>query len=203
MAFETLTEPMYDEPAEPVIPELFYSYKDKSVEDPEYKSKSLCYRMQLSMYTRSHDEWSKNVKNQNKNSSGIVAIVLQHFPKDLTQRLKSNPQYSVTNITKYIIALTRMIGDAAHARNNTTQGTMAIVEIDLSLYTTYMSKTEKPVDFCRTFQATADTINTHGGCAGHRHQLVAAYGQRLCKEHGMDQETCNPTELKEVMDNAE
>ena len=34
MAFETLTEPMYDEPAEPVIPERFYNYKDLSVEDP-------------------------------------------------------------------------------------------------------------------------------------------------------------------------
>ena len=51
MAFETLTEPTYDEPAEPVIPERFYNYKDKSAEDPEYKSKSLCYRMLLSMYT--------------------------------------------------------------------------------------------------------------------------------------------------------
>ena len=34
MAFETLTEPMYNEPAEPVIPDRFYNYKDKSVEDP-------------------------------------------------------------------------------------------------------------------------------------------------------------------------
>ena len=49
MAFENLTEPMYDEPAEPVIPERFYNYKDKSVEDPEYESKSLGYRMQISM----------------------------------------------------------------------------------------------------------------------------------------------------------
>ena len=35
MAFETLTEPMHDEPAKPVMPERFYNYKDKSVEDPE------------------------------------------------------------------------------------------------------------------------------------------------------------------------
>ena len=48
-----------------------------------------------------------------------------------------------------------------------------------------------------------DTINTHGGCAGHHPQLVAEYGQRLCKERGLDPETCNPTELKEVMDDAE
>ena len=43
MAFETLTEPMYYELAEPVIPERFYSYIYKSVEDPDYKIKSLRY----------------------------------------------------------------------------------------------------------------------------------------------------------------
>ena len=35
MEFETLTERMCNEPSEPVIPERFYNYKDKSVEDPE------------------------------------------------------------------------------------------------------------------------------------------------------------------------
>ena len=35
MAFETLAEPMHDEPEKPVMPERFYNYKDKSVEDPE------------------------------------------------------------------------------------------------------------------------------------------------------------------------
>ena len=69
---------MYNESAEPVILERFYSYKDKSVEDPEYESKSLCYRMQLSMYTRNHDEWSMNVKNWKNNRFRMFAIVLQH-----------------------------------------------------------------------------------------------------------------------------
>ena len=48
-----------------------------------------------------------------------------------------------------------------------------------------------------------DTINNHGGCAGHHPQLVAEYGKRLCKERGLEPETCNTTELKEVMDDAE
>ena len=196
MAFETLTETIYNEPAEPVIPERFYSYKDKSVEEPEYENNSLRYHMQLSMYTRNHDEWSKTVKNWKNNRSGMFAIVLQHCPKDLTQRLKLNPGYSVKNSTKDIIALTRMINDSAHSQDNTTQGTMAIVESNVYLHTAYMSKTEKPVDFFCTFQATVDTINTHGGCAGHHPQLVSEYGQGLCKERGMDPYTCDTTELK-------
>ena len=123
--------------------------------------------MQLSMYTRNQDEWSKNLKNWKNNRSRMFAIVLQHCPKDLTQRFKSNPRYSVTNSTKDIIALMRMICDASHAQDDTAQGTMAIVASKVVLYTTYLSKTENPVDLCCTFQATVDTINTHGGCAGH------------------------------------
>ena len=80
---------------------------------------------------------------------------------------------------------------------------MAIVASNESLYTAYMSKTEEPVNFCRMFQANVDTINTHGGCAVHHPQLVADYGQRLCKERGLEPETCDPIELKEVMDDAE
>ena len=123
----------------------------------------------------------------------MISIVLQHCPKYLTQRLKSNPWYSVTNSTKDIIALTRMIRDEVHAHDNTTQGTMVIVASDVFLYTTYMSKTEKPVNYCRTFQATVDTINTYGGCFGNHPQLVAEYGQRLCKERRLEPETCDPT----------
>ena len=108
----------------------------------------------------------------------------------------------MTNSTKDIIALTRMIRDAEHAHDDTTQGTTAIVASNVSLYTTYMRKTEKPFDFCCKFQATVDTINTHGGCAGHHPQMVAEYGQRMCKERGMDPETCDPIELREVMDDA-
>ena len=89
--------------------------------------------MQIRMYTRNHDEWSKNIKNWKNNRSCMFAIVLQHCSKYLTQRLKSNSCYSVTNSTKDIIALTMMICDAAHAHNDTTQGTMAIVESDVYL----------------------------------------------------------------------
>ena len=135
--------------------------------------------MQLSMYIRNHDEWYKNVKKWKNIFSRVFAIVLQHSPKDLTQRLKSNPRYSVTNSTKDIISLTRMICDSAHAHDNTTQGTMAIVASDVSLYTAYMRKTENPVDFCLAFQETLYTINTHGGCAGHLPQQVGDFGQRL------------------------
>jgi hypothetical protein len=89
MAFKTLTEPLYLEPREPDIPKFVIGADNKSKEDPEYKVKLLRYKMQISKYGCELDEWSKNVKNWKNNRSCMFAIVLQHCPVDLIQRLKS------------------------------------------------------------------------------------------------------------------
>ena len=101
----------------------------------------------------------------------MFAIGLQHCPVDLVQRLKSRELWSATNLAKDVIALTRMICDVVHVHDDTTQGTMAIVASDMTLYTTYMSKAETPAAFCCMFQANVDTINTHGGSAGRHPKL--------------------------------
>ena len=166
-AFETLTQPVYDEPAEPDIPERYIAVDGgKSEEEPAYEVKLMRYKIQISKYARNRDEWTKSVKNWKNNRSRMFAIVLQHCPADLVQRIKSKDLWDETNLGKDIIALTRVIRDIAHAHDNTTQGKMAIVASDMALYTTYMSKSEMPFAFSRTFQANIDTINTHGGCAG-------------------------------------
>ena len=81
-----------------------------------------------------------------------------------------------------------MIRDVAHAHDDTTQGTLAIVASDMTLYTTYMSKSETPASFCCTFQANVDTINTHGGSAGCHPQLFNDNVARLMSERGLDDE---------------
>eukprot|EP00957_Ditylum_brightwellii_P180871 13779802-Ditylum_brightwellii.AAC.2 len=96
----------------------------------------------------------------------MFAIVLQHCPADLVQRIKSRDSWSATKLGKDVIALAKMIRDVAHAHSNTTQGTMAIVASNMMLYTTFMSKAETPVAFSHSFQANVDAINAHGGCAG-------------------------------------
>ena len=87
-----------------------------------------------------------------------------------------------------VIALTKMIRGVAHAHNDMTQGTMAIVASDMALYTTYMSKSETPAAFCRTFQANVDTINTHGWSAGRHPQLFDDHVARLMSKRGLDDE---------------
>eukprot|EP00957_Ditylum_brightwellii_P165768 12620899-Ditylum_brightwellii.AAC.1 len=109
----------------------------------------------------------------------MFAIVLQHCPADLVQRLKSKDSWSATNLGKDVIALARMICDVAHAHDDTTQGIMAIIASNITLYTTFMSKAETPVAFSCTFQVNVDTINAHGGCAGCHPKLLNEHIERL------------------------
>eukprot|EP00957_Ditylum_brightwellii_P139648 10642934-Ditylum_brightwellii.AAC.1 len=92
-----------------------------------------------------------------------------------------------------------MICELAHAHNGTTQGTMAIVVSDMTLYTTFMSKSEMPVAFCCTFQANVDTINTHGGCAGCHPKLLNEHVERLMSEHSLDNDS-DTDDLKKMVD---
>ena len=88
-----------------------------------------------------------------------------------------------------MIALAKMIRDVAHVHNDTTQGTMTIVVSDMTLYTTFMSKAEMPVAFCRTFQANVDMINTHDGCAGRHSKLLDEHVARLMSERGLEDDS--------------
>ena len=61
-----------------------------------------------------------------------------------------------------------------------------------------MSKSETPADFCRTFQANVDTINTHGGSAGRHPKLFNEHVARLMSERGLDPDSDDTDGLKKV-----
>ena len=103
--------------------------------------------MLISRYACEHDEWKSSVKHWKDNKSRMFAILLQHCPKDLMKRLKSNSKYHAVNDKKDVITLVTMIRDVAHAHDDTTQGTMAIVSSDVALYTTFMSSADDTDDF--------------------------------------------------------
>ena len=52
--------------------------------------------------------------------SRMFAILLQHCPKDLMQKIKLNGRYEALNNSKYVIALITMIRDVAHQNDDTT-----------------------------------------------------------------------------------
>eukprot|EP00957_Ditylum_brightwellii_P055802 4228277-Ditylum_brightwellii.AAC.1 len=132
----------------------------------------------------------------------MFAIVLQHCSADLVQRLKSKDSWSATNSGKDVIALARITCDVAHAHNDMTFGTMAIVASNMTLYMTFMSKAETLVAFSCTFQANVDTINAHGGCAGCHPKLINEHVECLVSECGLDNNS-NTDNLKKVISDAE
>ena len=120
VAFDTLTEPSYHEPDQPEFPlKMMVGVDGKKVEDPEYEAKLMQYRMHAQEYARCDNEYSKLVKNWKNNRSRMFAIVLQHCPPDLVQRLKSKDLWAITKKKLYVIKLTKMICDVAHAHDDT------------------------------------------------------------------------------------
>ena len=70
MAFESLTEPSYNEPEEPDFPQkMMDGVGDKKVEDPEYEVKLIWYRIPTTKYARCDNEYAKLVKNWKNNRS--------------------------------------------------------------------------------------------------------------------------------------
>ena len=80
---------------------------------------------------------------------------------------------------------------------------MAIVASDMTLCTTYMSKSGIPAAFCRTFQANVNTINTHGGSTGHHSKLFDEHVERLMSERGLDSDNDDTDGLQKVLLDAE
>eukprot|EP00957_Ditylum_brightwellii_P094291 7179328-Ditylum_brightwellii.AAC.1 len=130
----------------------------------------------------------------------MFAIVPQHCPADLVQRLKYKDSWSATNLGKDVIALTKTICDVAHAHDNTAQGTMAIGASDMALYTTFMSKAETRVAFSCTFQASVDTIKAHDGCAGCHPKLQDEHVEHLMSEHSLDNNSNTDNTKKAILD---
>ena len=57
MAFDTLTEPSYDEPEEPEFPQMMMDgVGEKKVVDPEYEAKLIRYRIHATKYARCDNE---------------------------------------------------------------------------------------------------------------------------------------------------
>ena len=104
MAFETLTEPHYVKPTEPAPPK-----RVKDGHDVDYDAKIFSYKMQANKYAKAHDKWAKCQKNWKNNRSCMFAIVLQHCPVGLAQRLKSKDLWLKVNLGKDVISLTLMV----------------------------------------------------------------------------------------------
>ena len=75
-------------------------------------------------YKRAEENWKKaNAK--------CCSLVLQHCSKDFKERLKSLSDCDKVREDQDVISLLKLVRDITHNDNETKQGTMAIVNLDL------------------------------------------------------------------------
>ena len=79
-----------------------------------------------------------------------------------------------------------MIRDVANKHDETKQGTMAYVESDLRLYTTFQRDKQNFDDYLSLFKANVETVNAHGGKAGFHPQLHSDTMGKLLEASGID-----------------
>ena len=77
--------------------------------------------------------------------------------------------------------LLTMIRNIFHRQNDTKQGTIAFVELDITLYMTFHNTTKSLSCFLATFRAQIEAIKAHGGRSGYHPKLMQVHLDKICE----------------------
>ena len=80
-----------------------------------------------------------------------------------------------------------MIRDLTHGMEETKQGTMALVQVHVDLFTTMQKPNELVEAYYKIFYARRDTVNAHGGEAGYHKELYEKARNKILAERGRDE----------------
>ena len=84
------------------------------------------------------------------------------------------------------IALLLMIRDLTHGMQETRQGTMALVQVHVDLFTTVQKPNESVEAYYILFCARRDTVNAHGGEVGFHKELYAKAREKVMADRNRD-----------------
>ena len=85
--------------------------------------------------------------------------------------LRNHTEWDVTELEQDAIALLGIIWYVRLNLKESRQGTMNFVKCDVELKTTAQSSNKTTDEYYKVFGARKDTVNTHGGEAGHRKHM--------------------------------
>ena len=80
-----------------------------------------------------------------------------------------------------------MICDLTHGMKETKQGTMALVQVHVDLFTTTHKPNKSVEAYYRIFCARRDTVNAHGREAGYHKKLYKIARNKILVERGRDE----------------
>ena len=131
-------------------------------------------------------EYRKDKKYLAENSARIYHLVLLHCPPGLIAELQNHSRWIDGKALQDCIALLLMIRDLIHRVKETRQGTMALVQVHVDLFTTTQRPNESVEAYYKLFCARRDTVNAHGGEAGFHKELYAKAREKVMAERNRD-----------------
>ena len=134
--------------------------------DDEYDAMLAEWKLDVSEYVEDMKEYRTAKRDWDDCRVRIYNLLLTHCPKELETKLKEMSNWAKISADRDAIELVKLIRGITHKHDETAQGTMAYMESDLLLYTTFMSKQDTLQDFYDLFTAQYETINAHSGHAG-------------------------------------
>ena len=92
---------------------------------------------------------------------------MSNCPKELEQELRNSTKWAGTEDNQDVVALLKMIRDITHNKKEQKESVLTIVESDAKLFMIVQERGQDLDDYYKVFKAQVNTINAHGGNAGH------------------------------------
>ena len=117
--------------------------------------------MELAEFASEKIEWKKQTRDWTENSARVYHLVLLHCPRGLIAELQNNSKWIARKSAHDCIALLLMIRDLTHGMKESKQGTMALVQVHVDLFTTTQRPNESVKAYYKLCFARSDTVNAH------------------------------------------
>ena len=123
-------------------------------------------------------------------------MVLLHCLPGLIAELQNHLKLIDRKVAQDCIMLLLMIWDLTHEMKDTKQGTRALIQVYVDLFTTTQRRNESVEAYYKLFCARRDTVNAHGGKAGFPKELYAKGRMKIMTENN-----CNETFMENTTSN--
>ena len=197
-----LLAPVFTEPTKPVRKYYVHLERDAVVPTPRDQTTQqmntdqvtlnvpaedkLDWKLYLAEYTADKMEYKKDVKDWAENSARIYHLVLLHCHPGLIAELQTFSKWIDVKALQDCIALLLMIRYLTHGMKDTREGTVALVQVHVELFTTTQRPNEFVKAYCKLFCARRDTVNVHGREAGFHKELYAKARKKIMAERSCD-----------------
>ena len=109
----------------------------------------------------------KRVAAWKENNGKAFQIVASHCPSEVMAELRNQPDWTEIEDSNDVIGLLLLVRDLSQNKTSDKQGTIALVENDLTMYTTAQTILQTIEEYLAEFQANREAIIAHGGNPGY------------------------------------